>query len=33
MTVLEGLEVDNPVIEQGEKDIVAQLLQIVDEKI
>lgn len=32
MTVLEGLEVDNPVIEQGEKDIVAQLLQIVDEK-
>lgn len=32
MTVLEGLEVDNPVIEQEEKDIVAQLLQIVDEK-
>lgn len=32
MTVLEGLEVDNPVIEQGEKDIVAQLLQIVNEK-
>lgn len=32
MTVLEGLEVDNPVIEQGEKDIIAQLLQIVDDK-
>lgn len=32
MTVLEGLEVDNPVIEQEEKDIIAQLLQIVDDK-
>lgn len=32
MTVLEGLEVDNPVIEQEEKDIIAQLLQIVDNK-
>lgn len=32
MTVLEGLEVDNPVNEQGEKDIIAQLLQIVDDK-
>ena len=32
MTVLEGLEVDNPVLEQEEKDIIAQLLQIVDDK-
>ena len=32
MTVLEGLEVDNPVIEQEEKDIIAQLLQVVDDK-
>lgn len=32
MTVLEGLEVDDPVIEQEEKDIIAQLLQIVDDK-
>lgn len=32
MTILEGLEVDNPVIEQEEKDIIAQLLQIVDDK-
>lgn len=32
MTVLEGLEVDNPVIEQEEKDIIAQMLQIVDDK-
>lgn len=32
MTVLEGLEVDNPVIEQEEKDIIAQLLQIADDK-
>lgn len=32
MTVLEGLEVDNPVIEQEEKDIIAQLLQIIDDK-
>lgn len=32
MTVLEGLEVDEPVIEQEEKDIIAQLLQIVDDK-
>lgn len=32
MTVLEGLEVDYPVIEQEEKDIIAQLLQIVDDK-
>lgn len=32
MTVLEGLEVDNPVIEHEEKDIIAQLLQIVDDK-
>lgn len=32
MTVLEGLVVDNPVIEQEEKDIIAQLLQIVDDK-
>jgi hypothetical protein len=32
MTVLEGLEVDDPAIEQEEKDIIAQLLQIVDDK-
>lgn len=32
MTVLEGLEVDDPVIEQEEKDIIAQLLQIVNDK-
>ena len=32
MIVLEGLEVDDPVIEQEEKDIIAQLLQIVDDK-
>lgn len=32
MTVLEGLEVDDPVIEQEEKDIIAHLLQIVDDK-
>ncbi|MDB8712124.1 hypothetical protein, partial [Mediterraneibacter gnavus] len=32
MTILEGLEVDNPAIEQEEKDIIAQLLQIVDNK-
>lgn len=32
MTVLEGMEVDDPVIEQEEKDIIAQLLQIVDDK-
>ncbi|MEQ3619093.1 hypothetical protein [Mediterraneibacter gnavus] len=32
MTILEGLEVDNPVIEREEKDIIAQLLQIVDDK-
>lgn len=32
MTVLEGLEVDDPVIEQEEKDIIAQLLQIVDDR-
>lgn len=32
MTVLEGLEVDNPVIEQEEKDVIAQLLRIVDDK-
>lgn len=32
MTILEGLEVDNPAIEQEEKDIIAQLLQIVDDK-
>lgn len=31
MTVLEGLEVDNPVIEQEEKDIIAQLLNRMDE--
>lgn len=31
MTVLEGLEVDDPVIEQEEKDIIAQLLNRMDE--